>query len=92
MAKVVADVGAELKKLLAGEKLVLGAEVTLKLLRQGKLKKVFLASNCSPQVRDNIGRYCKVGNVECVDFSQTNEEIGVICKKPFAISVVGVIA
>jgi large subunit ribosomal protein L30e len=90
--KVVADVVAELKKLLESKKLILGTDETVKFLRQGKVKKIFLASNCSPQVKDDLAQYCKVGNVECVELSQSNEEIGVLCKKPFAISVVGVSA
>lgn len=79
---------AELQK--AGDKLVLGAERTVKLLRSGKLNKVFVASNCDATVREDIERYCKLGDVECVELSQTNEEIGTICRKPFAISVVGI--
>ena len=92
MAKAAVDVVAELKKLLAVNKLVLGTDETLKLLRQGKLHKVFFAANCSPQAKGDIQQYCKAGAVECVELAQSNEEIGVLCKKPFAISVVGVSA
>jgi len=90
--KVVADIVAELKKLLAANKAVLGTDETVKLLRQGKIKKVFLASNCNPQVKEDVEQFCKVGSVECVELTQSNEEIGVLCKKPFAISIVGVTA
>ncbi len=85
-----ADDFAELKKLQAANKLVVGKEETLKLLRQGKAGKVFLASNCDPKVREDISQYCKLGNVEIVELSQSNDEVGVLCRKPFAISVVGV--
>ncbi len=84
-----ADVVVELKKSLASNKLVLGTEETVKLLRKGKVQKVILASNCDPQVRGDIQKYCGIGSVECVELPQTNEELGVLCKKPFAISVVG---
>ncbi len=87
--KVVADVSAELKKLLESKKLVLGTDETLKMLRQGKLKKIFIASNCKKEDKDDVLHYCRVGGVECVELSQSNEEIGVICRKPFAISMVG---
>ncbi len=92
MAKVDSDIVAELKKLLASEKLILGTGETLKFLRRGKLKKVVLASNCDPSVRTDVERYCRLGSVECVVIAQTNDEIGVMCRKPFAISVVGVTA
>lgn len=86
------EVVEDLKKLLAADKLVLGTAETLKLLRKGKLQKIFLASNCDAAVKGDIERYCKMGNVEFVEIAQTNEEIGVLCRKPFAISVVGVLA
>lgn len=79
---------AELQK--AADKLVLGTERTLKLLREGKMKKVFLASNCAADVKEDIERYCELGKVECVQLSQSNEEIGTMCRKPFAISVAGI--
>ena len=92
MVKKTVDVIADLRKLVAGNKLVFGSEVTVKLLRQGKVKKIFFASNCNSQVKDDISQFCKVGEVECVGLPQSNEEIGVLCKKPFAISVFGVTA
>ena len=83
---------ADLKKLLATNKLILGTAETVKGLRRGKIQKVFLSSNCDAQVKDDIQRLCKLGSVEIVGLAQTNEEIGVLCKKPFAISIVGVTA
>ena len=90
MAKVVVDSIAELKKELAGEKIVFGAEVNLKLLREGKLVKIFVSSNCNPTVKSDIVQLCNSTGVELVELSQTNEEIGVLSRKPFSISVVGV--
>ena len=90
--KVVADVVAELKKILESKKAILGAEETKKLLRQGKIKKVFVTSNCAPVAKADIEQLCKTAEVECVELAQSNEEIGVICKKPFSVSVVGVTA
>ena len=90
--KVVTDIVAELKKVLESKKAILGGDVTLKLLRQGKIKKVFLSSNCDPKVKADIEQVCKVSEVECVELSHNTEEIGVIFKKPFSVSVVGVSA
>jgi large subunit ribosomal protein L30e len=90
--KTISAIAAEFKKLLSEEKMVIGTEGTLKLLRNGKAVKVFLAANCSDQVKEDIRQYCNMGKVECVDLTQNNEEVGVLCRKPFAISVVGVAA
>jgi large subunit ribosomal protein L30e len=82
----------EVKKLMGASKLVLGTDVTLKLLRQGKIARVFVASNCGPQVRSDIDNACKAAGVDVIVLNQSADEIGVLCKKPFAISVVGVLA
>lgn len=67
-----------------------GADRALKLIRQGKLKKVFLAANVRKDVGEDIHHYGKLSNVEVIDLNLTNEEIGTVCKKPFLISVIGV--
>jgi large subunit ribosomal protein L30e len=69
---------------------VLGTEETIKLLRRGKVKKIFLCSNVSVQSKETIERYSKLKKVEVVSVEMTNEELGTLCKKPFAISVIGV--
>ena len=93
MAKeVLTGAVADLKKLLAANKLVIGTDETLKGLRKGKIKKVFLSSNVEAQVKGDVENLGRLGEVEIVQLDKTNEEIGVLCKKPFAISIVGVTA
>ncbi|MBS3124658.1 ribosomal L7Ae/L30e/S12e/Gadd45 family protein [Candidatus Woesearchaeota archaeon] len=89
MAKTFDDM-ADFKKLLTANKLILGTEETMKKLRLGKISKIYLASNCEERARLDIKKTCSLENVPCVDLTQSNDEIGVLCKKPFAISVVGV--
>jgi len=90
MVKKVEDVVSEIKKNLVSGRIIIGAQRTLKQLRQGKLERIYISANCSPRTKDDIYRLCKLGNIACMDISQTNEEIGVVCKKPFSISVLGV--
>ncbi len=85
------DTSTELKRLLAQNKLVLGTDETLKLLRQKKVQKVLLTANVDPKVRDDAERLCKLAGVECQMIVQKSDEVGAICKKPFAISVVAVV-
>lgn len=80
----------DLKKILKEESLNFGAEITLKKLRQGKLKKIFLAANCPKNVKDDIEYYAKLSKVEVVNLDVDNEELGTLCKKPFSISVIGI--
>jgi len=81
---------AEIRKLLGSGKLVIGTDRCLKLLRQGKLKKVMLASNCNAIVVEDVQRYSGQTGAEVVVLDVPNEELGVFCKKPFHISVLGI--
>jgi len=89
--KEVAPVVAELQKLLAEDKLIFGAKRTLKLLREGKVQKIFVASNCEKSIKEDVQQYCKIGQVECVELGQKGNEVGTLCRQPFSISVVGVV-
>jgi large subunit ribosomal protein L30e len=86
-----ADTAAEIRKLMADKRLVLGTAQAMKLVRLGKLAKVYLSSNCPPDVKSDLQKYCGLAGIECQDLLVSNEELGVWCKKPFAISVVGVL-
>jgi large subunit ribosomal protein L30e len=86
-----ADSTAEIRKLMADKRLVLGTAQVEKLVRQGKLAKVYLSSNCPPDVKSDLQRFCSLEGIECQELPVSNEELGVWCKKPFAISVVGVL-
>ena len=78
---------SNLDEALKQEKLIFGKDRTLKLLKNEKLKKVFLASNCDEDTKNEIKKYAKIANVEVIELDIPNEEVGARCKKPFAISV-----
>lgn len=79
---------AEIRKLLGTDKLVIGTDRCMKLLRQGQLKKIMLASNANATTVEDVQRLS--GNTEVVQLDVPNEELGVFCKKPFHISVLGI--
>ncbi|MEM4245035.1 MAG: ribosomal L7Ae/L30e/S12e/Gadd45 family protein [Candidatus Nanoarchaeia archaeon] len=77
----------ELRKALKETTITFGTESTLKRLRNGKAKKVFMASNCPESTKKRIEYYTKIAKVELVKLDIPSDEIGLICKKPFSISV-----
>ena len=79
----------EIKKLLKDKNLVIGTERTIKNLKSGKISKIFISSNCPSIVKADIEYYSKLTNAAVVKLKYPNEELGVICKKPFSISVLG---
>ena len=74
-------------------KVVFGVDRVLKNLNKNKNKinKIFLANNCPVQVKGDIIRYAKLAEVSVVELDQSNEELGVICKKNFFVSALGII-
>ena len=80
----------DIKRLANSKKLILGTERTLQAIRAGKAKQVFLSANCPQQVKQDIMRYQKITPFELVSLPYQNDELGSICKKPFAVSVLSV--
>jgi len=81
----------ELRKLIKSKTLVVGTERTIKNLKLGKVDKVILSSNCPDRVIDDLNYYTGLSKTETVKTQLPNEELGVICKKPFSISVLSIL-
>jgi large subunit ribosomal protein L30e len=81
----------EIKQLLKTKKLVFGTEQTLKNLKQNKLEKFFISSNCNHEIKEDLQHYAKIAKIEVIPLLNSNKDIGILCKKPFSISVVGVL-
>ena len=90
MAKAI-DHAWDIKKLHEQKKLILGSERTLKLLRVGKIKKIYLASNAPRNLKDDLSHYNLVTPVEIVELTQAVDELGTMCKRPFPVAAIGVI-
>ena len=78
---------SQLDEVLKEGKFVIGRDRTLKLLKNDKLKKVFLASNCNEEDKKEIKKYAKLSNTEVIELDINNQELGSRCKKLFSISV-----
>ncbi|MEM0379186.1 MAG: ribosomal L7Ae/L30e/S12e/Gadd45 family protein [Nanopusillaceae archaeon] len=72
-------------------KLILGAKRTLKYIKLNKVSKVYIASNTPEEIVSDIEYYSKLSNTEIKKLDLTNEELRVILKKPFKISVVSIL-
>ena len=68
------------------KKPVIGLQRTLKKIRKQQLKRVYVSSNSN--VKENISHLGKSFGVEVVVVGETSKEIGILCKKPFSISVI----
>jgi ribosomal protein L30E len=77
----------ELKDVLKEKNVVFGTNETLEGLKNGKVKKVLLASNCPKSVRETVAHYAKIANAVVVELDIPDKEIGLLSRKPFGISV-----
>ncbi|MBR9683017.1 50S ribosomal protein L30 [Candidatus Woesearchaeota archaeon] len=80
----------DLKKELVDDKVLVGKDVVLKNLKNEKLSKIYLASNCPEKTIADIKYYSDLAKVPIVALKLNNEELGVFCKKHFFISVLGI--
>ena len=84
-----ADNLIDIKKNLKSKKLILGTEKTLKALQAGKVSKIFLSANTPESVVIDFNHYCDLTKTELIVLDIKNDELGIVCKKPFPISVIG---
>ncbi|MBI2542530.1 ribosomal L7Ae/L30e/S12e/Gadd45 family protein [Candidatus Woesearchaeota archaeon] len=82
---------AEIKKMMKSGGVIIGTEKTVKSLKLGKIQKILLSSNCPAQVEKDISYYAGLSGTELHKIDYPNDELGVICKKPFSISVLALL-
>ena len=71
-------------------KAVFGASVTLKLLKLNEIESVYLASNCPEHLTTQIEQIAKTNTVPVNKLKENNEELAILCKKAFSISVASI--
>ncbi len=72
------------------KKLVFGAKVAEKMLKNGTVNKIYTSLNPDKLTLRKINHYSKISNVEVVELDLDNEELGQKLGKPFNISIVSV--
>jgi len=73
-----------LKKELEKSKPIFGFKRTIKNIKLGKTKLVFLAGNCPKKFMDKITPY----NIGVIQLKEHNAELALICKRPHSISII----
>jgi len=72
------------------KKLTIGKETTIKQLKLGKLEKIYMARNCESNLVKDVEYYSRIAGISAEKTELSSEELGILCKKPFNISIVGV--
>ena len=81
---------SEIRKLVKQKNIIIGTDRTLKNLKLGKIKTIYLSSNCSEKTKETIAHYSKLSKASIIKLKYPNDELGILCKKSFSISVLSV--
>ena len=82
---------AEIKKMLKAGNIVIGTERVMKNLKLGKVQKVLVSSNCPAAIEKDLSYYSGLSGAELHKLNYPNDELSVICRKPFSISVLAIL-
>ncbi|MBI2651068.1 50S ribosomal protein L30e [Candidatus Woesearchaeota archaeon] len=82
---------SEIKKILKSKEVIIGTERTIKNIKLGNVEKIIISSNCPEKVLNDIDYYAKLGNIPTIKVDYPNTELGVICKKPYSISLLSIL-
>lgn len=80
----------EIRTALKKNKIIIGSNQTIKLLKLGKMESIFITKNCPEYIKADLRNYCTLNKTRLVEISYPNKELGIICKKQHAISVVSI--
>lgn len=81
----------EIKKSLDNHKVIIGTNDTIRNIKLGNVSKVYLSNNCPKNIQKDVESYSKIAGIKCATLNKSKEDVGVICKKPFSISVLSIL-
>ena len=81
------EVRKELKNALEKDKVVIGTKESFKAAGSGKVKTLVYAANCPSAIRERLKVVASAKKIEVEQFDGNSVELGTMCGKPFAVSV-----
>lgn len=81
----------EIQNLLKQGRVIIGTERAVKGIKRGIFEKVLLSSSCPEDIKKDIEHYARLSKAEVINLKYSNEELGVVCKKPFSISLISIL-
>ncbi|MCK4967530.1 MAG: ribosomal L7Ae/L30e/S12e/Gadd45 family protein [Candidatus Aenigmarchaeota archaeon] len=77
----------EIKNAIIEKTIIIGTNKTLKALEKKEIKQVVIANTCPKDIIDKVNNDSKKLKITSVNISAKN--LGVICRKPFSVCVLG---
>jgi ribosomal protein L30E len=79
----------DIKRLAEADQLTMGTQTTVKALNKGGLQKIYLADNALATTKTDIEHAAKLAKVPVEILNVNNQDLGTMCKRTHAISVLG---
>ena len=89
--KVDNSITSKIKSLLDSNRLIYGSSEVAKSIKNNKLEAVIIASNLPDIDKEQFKHYCDIAGIDLFEIEEDNEQLALLCKKPFNISVLGII-
>jgi len=71
-------------------KVLYGANSALENAKMGKVRLIIRAASCPEKCSRELEYYCRLSNIPLIVYNGTGKDLGVVCGKPYAISVLAV--
>ena len=85
------SVNSKLALVMKSGKAVLGYKQTIKALRKGLLKAIFIASNSPSIMKAEISYYSSLASVPIYNYSGNNIDLGSACGKYHRVALMGIL-
>lgn len=77
----------KLREALHSKKIFFGTRETIRQLKRGTLRTVFLSHDCNPSTKKDVEYYASLGKIDIIQMEQGSKEIAQLCKKNYPVSV-----
>jgi len=86
------DIAREIRKAMETGKIILGTDKSLKALKSGEAKLIIYAANCNKESKEDLDYYSNLGTVQTLEYKGTGVDLGMVCGKPFVVSMIAVLS
>lgn len=84
------DLEKTIKENLKENKVIIGFKSVIKILKKGSPQMIVLANNIPEENKKMIIHNAQISNVEIKEYQNDNVNLGLVCGKPFPISVLAI--
>ena len=86
------EIARGIRKAIDTGSVIVGTDKSLKAVKTDEAKLVIYAANCKKESKDDLMHYTKMANIPTLEFVGTGMDLGMVCGKPFIVSMLAVIS